>query len=177
VIVRLARDTDRQPALEIERRAFGRADEAAVAAAVWDEGGSFGLVAEDKEGLIGHVQFSTATIGSTEVLALGPIGVVPEHQRRGVGRALIDAGLNEARSRGGIAVILLGAPAYYGPFGFRPGTSFGLSNPYAGGQEDGFVVAEEDFQVLIFEPGRTLRGDVRWHAAFGEPAEDRPDAE
>jgi predicted N-acetyltransferase YhbS len=170
MIVRLARDPDRRSATDVEREAFGEPDEAAIAATVWDEPGSFGLVAEEAGGVIGHVQFSAARIGDADVLALGPIGVLPDHQGRGVGRALIEAGLREARSRGAVAVILLGAPSYYGRLGFRPGRDFGLRNPYTGAQEDGFVVAEGDFQVfLLAEPGTPLHGDVRWHPAFGDP--------
>ena len=170
MIVRLARHADREPVLGIERRAFGRSEEADIAAAVWDEPGSFGLVAEDGDALVGHVQFSAAMIGNDEVLALGPIGVLPEHQSRGVGRALIEAGVAEARARKAVAVVLLGAPALYGRFGFQPGTSFGLLNPYAGAVENGFVVAEEDFQVLpLDERAGSLHGEVLWHPAFGEP--------
>jgi putative acetyltransferase len=170
MIVRLARDADRQSALEIERRAFGKPDEAAIVEAVWDEDGSFGVVAEDDATMIGHVQFSRATIGRAEALALGPIGVIPEHQGRGVGRALIEAGLREARTRGAVAVMLLGAPPLYQRFGFRPGRSFGLANPAAGATtRDGFVVAEDDLQVLpLAEPEVPLHGEVRWHPAFGE---------
>ena len=170
MIVRLAQDADRESAMEVERRAFGKPKEAAIVAAVWDESGSFGMVAEEEARVIGHVQFSAATIGDADVLALGPIGVLPDHQGRGVGRALIEAGLAEARTRGPTAVILLGAPSYYGRFGFRPSASFGLTNPYAGTQGDGFVVAEDDFQVFpLAEPPPSLLGEVRWHPAFGEP--------
>jgi len=174
MIVRLAKDADRESAMGVERRAFGKPEEAAIVASVWDEQGSFGLVAEETR-LIGHVQFSRATIGEADVLALGPIGVLPDHQGRGVGRELIEAGLREAQSRSAVAVILLGSPAYYGRFGFRPGLEFGLRNPYAGTRENGFVVAEDDFQVLqLAEPGAPLQGEVRWPPAFGEPALDRP---
>jgi len=177
VIVRLAQDSDREPAIEVERRAFGKPEEAAIVAAIWDEPGSFGLVAEEAARLVGHVQFSAATIGDADVgvLSLGPIGVIPEHQGRGVGRGLVEAGLREARARGAVAVILLGSPSYYERFGFRPGTSFGLTNPHTGTQENGFVVAEEDFQVLpLTEPAAPFHGAVRWHLAFGEPPVDRP---
>jgi len=169
VIVRLAEDADRESALEIERRAFGEPRSAAIVTAVWDARGSFGLIAEEDDVPIGHVQFSTATIGDDEVLALGPIGVVPEHQGRGVGSALIEAGAEEARARGAVAVILLGAPSSYGRFGFVPGSTLGLANLNAG-VEEGVVVSEDAFQVLpLGEWAGSLHGPVRWHRAFSDP--------
>jgi len=112
---------------------------------------------------------STAWVGEDEVLALGPIGVLPSHQGRGVGTALIAAALDASERRGAPAVILLGSPAYYGTRGFVPAVRFGLRNPFAGVLPDGFEVEEEDFQIAVLDPGRTGRftGDVRWHAAFG----------
>ena len=79
---------------------------------------------------------------------------------------MILAGLEEARSRGEAAVILLGDPAFYPRFGFEPGSAFGLANPFAGVRPDGFEIAEEDFMVARLGEAR-LAGEVRWHPAFG----------
>jgi putative acetyltransferase len=104
------------------------------------------------------------------VLALGPIGVLPERQGHGIGSALIRAGFDEARSRGEIAVMLLGDPSFYSQFGFRPGSALGLSNPFAGVRPDGFVIREEDFMLVVLDPV-PLSGEVRWHPAFDQPVE------
>jgi putative acetyltransferase len=95
--------------------------------------------------------------------------VLPDRQRRGIGTALVAAALEEARARGAAAVILLGDPAYYGPRGFRPAGRFGLRNPFAGVTENGFEIAEEDFQIAVLDAGRVaaMAGAVRWHPAFG----------
>jgi len=71
--------------------------------------------------------------------------------------------------RGEPAVILLGDPAYYGRFGFEPASRYGLRSPYAGIQDDGVVIEQEDFQVAVLDEDRAgrLEGDVRWHPAFG----------
>jgi len=46
-----------------------------------------------------------------------------------------------------------------------------------GTPKDGFIVAEEDVQVLpLTEPAAPLHGDVRWHPAFGEPSVNRYEA-
>ena len=155
--------------LEVERAAFGTPEEPAIVEAVRDQPGSFGLVAEEDGDVIGHVQLSAAWVGEDEVLALGPIGVMPAHQGHGVGTALVAAALASAREQGAAAVILLGAPGYYGARGFEPVATYGLTNPFAGVTEGGFVIAEEDLQLAVLDPDRvaSLAGEVRWHPAFG----------
>lgn len=174
VRIRPEEPDDRDDAVEVERLAFGSDEEAGIVETVRDEEGSFALVAEEDGAVVGHVQFSRGWVGETPVLALGPVGVLPERQGRGIGSRLIRAGLEEAHSRGEAAVILLGDPAFYPRFGFEPGSALGLSNPFAGVRPDGFEIAEEDFMVAVVGEGR-LAGEVRWHPAFGEPVEGPAD--
>ena len=168
--IRLERSQDQASSLEVERLAFGGDEEADIVLAVRDQEGSFALVAEDSGTLIGHVQLSRAWIGPDPVLALGPIGVLPDRQGRGIGRALLERAEDEARRRGEVAIILLGDPRLYPRFGYRPAALFGLRNPFAGVRPGGFVIREEDFMILpLNERGEGLAGDVHWHPAFGEP--------
>jgi putative acetyltransferase len=169
VIVRLESPADRLASIEVERAAFERPLESTIVEAVRDDPGSFALVVEIDGDIVGHVQMSMAQVGETDVLALGPIGVLPDRQRRGIGSALVRAALEEAADRGEPAVILLGDPSFYAPLGFVPGSRYGLRNPFAGLQERDFVVAEEDFQIAVLGEARTARlgGEVRWHPAFG----------
>lgn len=169
MIVRLESPADRLASIEVERAAFERPLESTIVEAVRDDPGSFALVVEIDGDIVGHVQMSRAQVGATEVLALGPIGVLPDRQRRGIGSALVRAALEEAADRGEPAVILLGDPSFYAPLGFVPGSRYGLRNPFAGLQEGDFVVAEEDFQIAVLREARTARlgGEVRWHPAFG----------
>ena len=169
MIVRPERRDDLDAVIEVERAAFGTPKEPAIVEAVRDEPGSFALVAEEGGDVIGHVQLSTARVGEDEVLALGPIGVMPAHQGQGIGTTLVAEALATARERGAAAVILLGAPGYYGPRGFEPAATYGLANPFAGVTEGGFVIAEEDFQLAVLDRDRVARltGEVRWHPAFG----------
>ncbi len=166
--VRLERPEDRDASVEVERAAFGNEAEVAIVIAVRDEAGSFAFVAEEDGHIVGHVQLSRAWVRSAEILALGPIGVFPDRQGQGIGRALIEAAVAEARVRGEMAVILLGDPMIYPRFGFEPASRYGLRNPFAGVQTDAFVIAEEDFMILPLD-GRahSLAGNVRWHPAFG----------
>jgi putative acetyltransferase len=169
VQIREERLEDRAGAIEVERLAFGSDEEASIIEAVRDEPGSFALVAEADGGIVGHVQLSRATIGAADVLALGPIGVLPSRQGEGIGSGLVRAALEAAAERSEAAVILLGSPAYYPRFGFRPGSALGLRNPYAGIEPNGFEIHEEDFMLVVLHPATELRGPVRWHPAFGEP--------
>ncbi|MEU0882053.1 N-acetyltransferase [Lentzea sp. NPDC005914] len=81
------------------------------------------------DGVLGHVVCTRGYIGDTPALGLGPISVRPDHQRAGMGSALMHAVLGAAEARGERAVILLGSPVYYPRFGFRPASEFGITPP------------------------------------------------
>lgn len=78
------------------------------------------LVAVDDDRILGHVAFSRAVVGDAESgwYLLGPIAVLPDRQGRGIGSALVEAGLSEIRSRDAVGCVLVGDPGYYGRFGF-----------------------------------------------------------
>jgi len=79
--------------------------------------------------VIGHVLCTRGHVGRSPVLALGPLTVRPDGQRRGVGSALMHAVLGAADALGEPLVALLGDPAYYGRFGFRPSTDCQITPP------------------------------------------------
>jgi putative acetyltransferase len=86
------------------------------------------LVAEDDQGhVIGHVVCTRGTVGGVPALGLGPVSVDPAHQRGGVGSALMHAVLGAADALGEPLVALLGDPAYYRRFGFRPASTVGVA--------------------------------------------------
>ena len=87
--------------------------------------------ARDDRAVVGHVVCTRATLGGAPALGLGPISVRPDHQRRGVGSALMHAVLGAADALDEPLVALLGAPAYYRRFGFRPAREFGVTAPEA----------------------------------------------
>ena len=84
------------------------------------------LVAEHGGYVIGHVVCSRAQIDSHPSLGLGPLGVLPDHQRCGVGQALMHGVLAAADALDEPAVVLLGDPRYYGRFGFEPAQPLGI---------------------------------------------------
>jgi putative acetyltransferase len=79
------------------------------------------LVAEIDGEVVGHVAFSpvTAADGSAHWYGLGPVSVLPKHQRQGIGKALIREGLSLLEARGAKGCVLVGDPAYYRRLGFR----------------------------------------------------------
>jgi putative acetyltransferase len=79
--------------------------------------------------VVGHVICSRASIADRPSIGLGPLGVLPAYQRRGVGQALMHAVLAAADALDEPAVALLGDPAYYSRFGFVAGATLGVLPP------------------------------------------------
>lgn len=82
------------------------------------------LVAELGGRIVGHILLTRVPLrkegGEKNVLALGPMSVVPSQSHRGIGSDLIKAGIQLARDKGYGAVVVLGHPEYYMRFGFVP---------------------------------------------------------
>jgi len=121
------------------------------------------LIAEDNGAIVGHIMFSPVSISghpALKIMGLAPMAVVPEHQRKGVGSALIRAGLEQCKQLGFGAAVVLGHPAYYPRFGFSPSARFGIGCEYQ--------VPEEVFMVVELQTGylRGTSGKVKYHAAF-----------
>lgn len=88
------------------------------------------LVAEDDDGVvIGQVTCSRGRVEQVPVVGLGPISVRPDRQRAGIGSALVHTALGAADALGEPLVALLGSPAYYRRFGFRPSDEYGIVAP------------------------------------------------
>lgn len=89
------------------------------------------LVAEWNQRIVGHVLLTKAGFhgdaASGEVLALGPMSVVPSQSHRGVGSTLVQAAIGRARDLRHRAIIVAGQPEYYRRFGFTPIGDWGLS--------------------------------------------------
>lgn len=79
------------------------------------------LVAEIDEQVVGHIAFSPITIsdGSEGWYGLGPVSVLPMHQKQGIGTSLINEGLSLLKDMGSQGCALVGDPNYYKRFGFR----------------------------------------------------------
>lgn len=80
------------------------------------------LMAVTAEALVGHVMFTPCHIANSDarVVLLGPLAVATRWQRKGVGNALVRLGLDRLVDQGVVRVLVLGDPAYYKRFGFKP---------------------------------------------------------
>ncbi len=114
------------------------------------------LVAEVDVRVVGHIAFSPVTIsdGTRKWYGLGPLLVLPEYQRQGIGKALIEEGLSLLRGLNAQGCCLVGHPDYYRKFGFKnmPGLV-----------HEG--VPQEVFLALSFD-GHIPQGTVTFHEAF-----------
>jgi putative acetyltransferase len=100
--------------------------------ALWEAGDAipeFSFTALTDGEVVGHVTASQATVATDPVVAVGPIGVLPEHQGTGIGSALMGALLAAADAADVPLIVLLGSPQYYGRFGFRPAEELGVIAP------------------------------------------------
>jgi len=121
------------------------------------------LVAEVNGQVVGHILFSPMTVESAnggihQLIALGPLAVLPEYQKQGVGSALMNTGLDEIRELGHGAVFLVGHASYYPRFGFRPARERGII------YQDG----RDSVQVIELRPGELdgVTGTARFSPEF-----------
>jgi putative acetyltransferase len=114
------------------------------------------LVAEMDGRMIGHIAFSPITIsdGTPNWYGLGPVSVLPEHQRKGIGKALIKEGLARLKDINAQGCCLVGHPDYYRKFGFT--NVFGLKHE---------GVPQDVFFALSFD-GHIPQGSVAFHKGF-----------
>ncbi len=93
---------------------------------------SLSLVAVVNESIVGHIICSKAEVrtlrGIIPVLNIGPISVLPEYQRKGIGKALITNMLDKAKQLGYGAILFFGRPEYYPQFGFKEASLFGITD-------------------------------------------------
>jgi putative acetyltransferase len=95
---------------------------------------SVSVVADADDVVAGHVAFSPVMAANGAIGAgLGPIAVLDSHRRKGVAAQLVKTGLAQCRAAGFGWAVVLGDPAYYSRFGFRPASLFGLSDEFQGG--------------------------------------------
>jgi putative acetyltransferase len=123
---------------------------------------SLSLVAEERGAVVAHIALSPAVIGGDETgwYMLGPVGVAPDRQRRGIGSALVGEALGIMRDRGAHGVVLVGDPAFYGRFGF--GAPAGLEMP---------GVPRENVLAVSFDgrtPERCVKPDQAFFATVGK---------
>jgi putative acetyltransferase len=148
----------------VNARAFGRPNEATLIDMLRSANkASISLVALDQGRLVGHILFSPVTVARAPKhfsgVGLGPMSVLPEFQKKGIGSMLVREGLEACRRKGYDAVVVLGHTRFYPRFGFSKAKYYGLENEY--NASDAFMVMELRGGVLD-----GIKGLVRYAPEF-----------
>ncbi len=105
----------------------------ALRAQITGDSGLSMVATDDDQDVVGHVMFSAALLDAprrlVEVQVLSPVAVLPAVQDRGIGTALVEAGLQIMLDRSVPVVFLEGDPGYYSRLGFVAGAPLGFRKP------------------------------------------------
>ncbi|XCM82592.1 N-acetyltransferase [Kitasatospora sp. HUAS MG31] len=93
------------------------------------------VAVDERELVVGHALLTRLQVGDGWALALAPVAVAPEWQRKGVGTTVVRAALEAADAAGERLVVVLGDPGYYARFGFVPAARHQVTGPYPGNEE------------------------------------------
>lgn len=118
------------------------------------------LVAEVDGKIVGHIMFASAMAGRHTVLALAPLSVLPEYQRKGIGSALIAEGHRIARNLGYYYSVVVGSETYYPRHGYLPADTLGIIPPFD-------VPAKNFMARKLRESAPDVRGRMRYAKEFG----------
>jgi putative acetyltransferase len=127
------------------------------------------LVAEEGDEICGHILFSPVAVKGDnpgkKIAGLGPMAVLPSYRKKGVGKMLVEEGLNQCLKAGFDAVVVLGHADYYPQFGFVPSVAYGIVSTYD--------VPDDIFMVKELKKGglKGVQGIVSYHELF----RDEPD--
>lgn len=129
--VRAERPEDIPAIRRVNEEAFGQPLEARLVEQLRANGGiTLSLVAVVDDRIVGHLLFSPVKVssGHDEVMGvgLGPVAVLPEYQRQGIGTKLINEGIGGMREAGSPFIVVLGHAEYYPRFGFVPASRYGV---------------------------------------------------
>jgi putative acetyltransferase len=146
---------------EVNRQAFGQDLEGRIVDAIRDAGAAvLSLVAVVDDAVVGHILFSPLTVGTLTGTGLGPMAVLPSHQRQGIGSRLVAHGLQQLRANGCPFVVVLGHPHFYPRFGFQRAGDYGLTCEWDV-DPDAFMVA-----VLNPQTAGSLGGRAQYRSEF-----------
>ena len=119
---------------------------------------SFVAIQDSK--IVGYILFTKIKIGDSDEIALAPLGILPEYQRKGIGRALIKEGHRIAKNLGYHYSIVLGSEKYYPKFGYVPAINYGIMPP--------FDVSYENFMAIkLNDTDKEIKGIVKYAKEFG----------
>ncbi len=163
--IRPSTAADRQAILALYVATFPKEDLSRLVAGLLWTPGVVSLVGVHDHRLAGHIAFTPcrASGGGGPVALLGPLAVAPRWQGRGLGSALVRAGLARLAEAGARAVFVLGDPDFYGRFGFSPATAVVPPYPLPAVYRDGW-------QCRMLGDGPRPRGTLAVPPPWRDPA-------
>jgi putative acetyltransferase len=146
--IREERADDVAAVRELNRRAFEQDQESNIVDALRANGAALlSLVATLNDQVVGHIMYSPLSIsGNVKGAALGPMAVLPEHQRQGIGSKLIEAGNQKLKDAGCPFIIVVGHADYYPRFGFRAASEHGITCEWD--------VPDDVFMLLVLDEAK-----------------------
>lgn len=113
------------------------------------------LVAIKDDKIVGHILFTKIKIGEDEELTLAPLAILPEYQRQGIGKKLIERGHKIAKELGYHYCVVLGSERYYPKTGYVPASRYGIKAP--------FEVLNENFMAIkLNDTNQEINGIVEY---------------
>jgi putative acetyltransferase len=165
VAIRAGTPIDMDAIWQVHEHAFGSAFEAELVGNLHADGDAIlSLIAAHEGAAVGHVLFSrlgTPESDGLRACALGPLGVMPDFQGRGIASALVREGVARLREKGEDLVLVLGDPDFYGRFGFSIETARAFSTPYDGPHQQAMALSDA---------GRRAQGVLNYAPAFSKLA-------
>jgi putative acetyltransferase len=130
---------------DLNRQAFGQDQESNIVDVLRANGAALlCLVATVKDQVVGHIMYSPISVGDNVMgAALGPMAVLPEFQRQGIGSKLIEVGNRKLKDGGCPFIIVVGHADYYPRFGFRPASEHGITCEWD--------VPDDAFMLLVLD--------------------------
>ena len=117
------------------------------------------LVAVEENKIVGYILFTKIKIKDNIELALAPLAVLPEYQRKGIGKKLIETGHNIAKNLGYHYSIVLGSENYYSKMGYILAIQYGIKAP--------FQVPDENFMAIkLNDTNIEIKGTVEYAKEF-----------
>jgi putative acetyltransferase len=113
---------------DLNKRAFEQDQEANIVDALRSNGAArLSLVATLNDRVVGHIMYSPLALGELAGAGLGPMAVLPEYQRQGIGGKLVEAGNRQLKDDGCPFIVVVGHAEYYPRFGFKPARTKGIT--------------------------------------------------
>lgn len=172
VTIRIATQSDQEAIRRVHWSAFAEAEREVVAKLAVDlliektAPKTISLVAEQGESVVGHVAFSPVRAKNDETFLgyiLTPLGIMPDYQRRRLGTALVETGIQQVSDIGADILFVYGDPKYYGRFGFSVATAERYLPPYQ-------LKYPYGWQAIVLEGKATkIPADLVFASALSDP--------